>query len=262
MKLRRLFADIENSPNIGLFWKSGFKLTIGPENIVKERAVICIAYKWEGEDTVHTLQWDSRQNDKAMLRKFAKVCAKADEVVGHNGDRHDWAWVRTRSLFHGLPTFPDIKTVDTLKMAKLKFAFNSNRLDYIARLLGIGAKVSTGFDLWKEVFLDKCPKALAKMVAYCQNDVRLLEAVYHKLAPHFRAATNVAVVEGNPAWACPRCGSTNVKKSKTRVNPTGSLQHQMRCKDCGEYYTINNAEFKRYAKEKSAYAKAKDSRPN
>ncbi len=30
------------SPNIGMFWEAGYKLNIGTENIVKERAIICI----------------------------------------------------------------------------------------------------------------------------------------------------------------------------------------------------------------------------
>jgi hypothetical protein len=37
---KRLFFDIETSPNIGLFWSAGFKLNIAPENIIKERAII------------------------------------------------------------------------------------------------------------------------------------------------------------------------------------------------------------------------------
>ena len=61
---KRLFFDIETSPNIGMFWTAGYKLNISHDNIIKERAVICICYKWEDDKDVYYLQWDSKQNDK------------------------------------------------------------------------------------------------------------------------------------------------------------------------------------------------------
>ena len=69
-KRRRLFFDIETSPNIGLFWEAGYKKNIDVSNIIQERAIICICYKWEEEKEVYSLQWDSKQNDKAMLQKY------------------------------------------------------------------------------------------------------------------------------------------------------------------------------------------------
>ena len=63
-KRRRLYFDIEVSANVGLFWQSGYKLQIGTENIIKERAVICICYKWEDDEDVYYLQWDKKQCDK------------------------------------------------------------------------------------------------------------------------------------------------------------------------------------------------------
>ena len=36
-KARVLIYDIETSPNIGWFWRAGYKLNIQPENIIKER---------------------------------------------------------------------------------------------------------------------------------------------------------------------------------------------------------------------------------
>jgi hypothetical protein len=34
-KRRRLFFDIEVSFNLGMFWTSGYKVSLGPENIIK-----------------------------------------------------------------------------------------------------------------------------------------------------------------------------------------------------------------------------------
>ncbi len=79
---KRLYFDIEVSPNIGMFWEAGYKLNIGTENIVKERAIICICYKWEGEKKVHSLRWDKNQCDKTLLKDFIKVANDAHELVG------------------------------------------------------------------------------------------------------------------------------------------------------------------------------------
>ena len=85
MPRKRLFFDIETSPNIGMFWSAGFKQRIDYDNIIKERAIICICYKWEGENEVSFLTWDKRQSDKKMLDNFIKVANEADELIGHNG---------------------------------------------------------------------------------------------------------------------------------------------------------------------------------
>jgi hypothetical protein len=39
---------------------------------------------------------------------------------------------------------PSPKTIDTLKWARKYFNFNSNKLDYIAKYLGVGQKMDTG----------------------------------------------------------------------------------------------------------------------
>jgi predicted RNA-binding Zn-ribbon protein involved in translation (DUF1610 family)/predicted PolB exonuclease-like 3'-5' exonuclease len=248
--VRRLFWDIETSPNVVLTWRTGYKINIDHENILKERAIICVCYKWEGEKQVHSLTWDASQDDKAMLQAFLEVANSADEMVAHNGDRFDIAWFRTRCLFHGLQPLPDYKTVDTLAWARRLFYFNSNRLDYIARFLGLGGKLKTSFGLWKDIVLRKDAPALQKMVTYCKRDVALLEQVWKRLRSYSRPKTHAAVLSSGAVWACPHCGSTNVRKTKTRVTASGAVQHQMRCSDCGSYYTISDRAHKQYLKRK------------
>lgn len=234
-KIKRLFFDIETSPNIGLFWTAGYKLNIGHDNIIKERAIICICYKWAGEKEVHSLTWDAKQNDKSLLEKFIKIANEADELVGHNGDKYDLPWVRTRCLYHGLSLFPSYTTIDTLKYARSKFKFNSNKLDYIAQFLGLGAKISTGFNLWKDIVLNKDKKAMDQMVEYCKGDVILLEKVYNKLAPHFPEKTHASEDKTD----CPTCGSNKWTFTKRRMSALGTTRVQMQCKKCGRYHTVS-----------------------
>jgi transposase-like protein len=243
--LKRLFFDIEVSPNVVTCWRVGYKLNISPENIIKERSVISIAWKWQGESEVHALTWDKNQGDKKMLQNFLPILNEADEIVYHNGDRFDLPWLLTRFIFHKIPAFPSYKGVDTLKMAK-KFYFNSNKLDYVARFLGLGGKMETTYGLWDRVFLKKDPEALKEMVSYNKKDVILLEQVYDRLSVYCAQKTHAGVLSGGDKWQCPHCGSTNVKKSKTKVTAAGTVQHQMVCKDCGKYYTISDSSFRKY----------------
>ena len=236
-KRKRLYFDIETSPNIGFFWTAGFKLNISTESIIKERAIICICYKWEEDKVTHSLNWDSKQNDKKMLQEFIKVANEADELVGHNGDKFDLSWVRTRCLFHRLEMFPTYITIDTLKVARSKFKFNSNKLNYIAQYLGIGEKIHTEYNLWKDIVLNKDKVAMDKMIKYCKMDVILLEKVHKELSLHIPAKTHYGVIFGGDRGSCPECGSDDIVRNNKRVTASGLVKVQMRCKTCGKMHT-------------------------
>lgn len=238
-KRRRLFFDIETSPNIGLFWEAGYKKNITTDNIIRERAIICICYKWEDEKEVYALQWDAKQNDKRMLEQFVKVANTANELVGHNGDKFDLAWIRTRCLFHGIDMFPNYQTIDTLKVARSKFRFQSNRLNYIAEFLGLGGKIKTEFNLWKDILLNKDKVAMEKMIKYCKKDVSLLEEVYKLLGSHIAVKTHYGVVFGQDRGSCPECGagSEDLIKNNTVVTATGLTRIQYKCKVCNKFHS-------------------------
>jgi predicted PolB exonuclease-like 3'-5' exonuclease len=236
IKRKRLFFDLESSPNIGFFWKSGFKLNIGTENIIKERAIICICYKWEGEKQVHSLNWDSKQCDKAMLQKFIKVANQAAELVAHNGDRYDLTWIRTRCLYHGIDMFPNYTTIDTLKISRSKFNFNSNKLDYIAKFLGVGQKIKTEFSMWRDIVLDNDKVAMSKMIKYCKMDVIVLERVFKALNAHILPKTNYAMIGSNERGNCPECGSKQIIVRAHRYTAIGGKRIQYQCRDCHKYH--------------------------
>lgn len=245
-KIRRLFWDIETSPNVAFVWKTGFKLNVGHQSIIQERKIICIGYKWEDDKKATVLQWDENKDDKKMLEQFLEIANQADELVAHHGDGFDMPWFRTRCLFHGLQPMPDYKLVDTCKWAKSQFYFNSDSLSYIANFLGLGSKLKTGFDLWKDITLDNCPIAMLKMVTYCAQDVILLQEVWSKLKFFVAPVTHAGVKSGKAKCTCAHCGSTEIIKSKTIVTAAGTVKHQMRCKSCNGYSTINDSTYRLY----------------
>jgi hypothetical protein len=220
-----------------------------------ESAIICICWKWEGEKKVYSLQWD-KGNDKEMVRNFLEVANEADEMVAHNGDQFDLKWFNTRCALYGF-NFPEAKTVDTLVIARRRFNFNSNRLDYIAKFLLGEGKIKTEFDLWKDICLDNSPRAMDKMIKYCKNDVRVLQRVWEILQRFHKSKTHVGVLEGKPKWTCPHDGSYNVHTRRAKVTAMGTRQFQMQCKDCGKYYTVSGKSHSKYLEAKQLEANMK-----
>lgn len=186
---------------------------------------------------MHSLTWDAKQSDKKMLQDFIKVANEADEMIGHNGDKFDMTWIRTRCLFHRIPMLPAYTTIDTLKISRSKFRFNSNRLNYIADFLGMGQKHKVEFGLWKDILLRSDPAAMAKMVRYCKKDVVLLEKVFTELSKHTESKTHFGVVNGQNRGSCPNCGSHKLFKKCIRVLASGLKRMVMQCDDCKRFCT-------------------------
>lgn len=241
-KPRRLFVDIETSPNVVYSWRVGYKIAITYENIVVERAIICIAYKWQG-DKIECLTW-RKGDDAAMLRHFIPILESADEVVAHWGDKFDMPWLRARAAFHGIPVSPYIKTVDTCAQSKRLFYFNTPKLDYLGQFLGLGKKIDTDFTLWKDVVAGDA-KALARMVRYCRHDVRLLERVYLRLESYNKPKTHQGVVRGGICADCPQCGSPATIRIGQQVSGLGVIKPRMRCKSCQRDFLVSRLELER-----------------
>ena len=246
IKPKRLFYDIETSYNIVKSWRVGYNLSLQPEDIIKERAIITIAYKWEGEDDVVVLTWN-KGDDKKIIEEFVKVMSEADEMVGHNLDRYDTKFIMGRALKHGIPALPKYQSTDTLKLAKKHFMLNSNKLDYIAQYLGLGHKVRhRGMSMWDDIILNNCPKALEEMIEYNIHDVVLTEQVYKKLSEYSLPKVNHASKQTGDKHTCPQCGSTDATLQKTYVAPSGTKTRLMSCNSCSTNFTINNTNYEKH----------------
>jgi uncharacterized protein YprB with RNaseH-like and TPR domain len=240
---KRLFFDIETSPNIGFFWQCGYKVNIGHHNIIRERAIICVSYKWENESKVHHLHWN-QGNDKQLLIDFIKILNQSSEAIAHNGDNFDVAWLRGRALYHQIPFPSHLKTLDTYLKTKNLFRLNSHKLDYLAKFLKVGGKIEDGgFQNWVDVVLYNSSEALQTMLTYCDNDVVILEDVYHKIKNYIKPNIHKGVAEGKPKWSCPLTGSKNVSLFKNEITASGNLQRLMTCHDNDYVYKISNSDY-------------------
>ena len=239
---KRLFYDIEVSPGTYWAWRPGYNITLSYKNQLKEAAIICVSWKWEGKKKVHHLVWDKNQNDAELVRKFIVVLNEADEICGHNSDSFDLRWIRTRAIKHGILMSPDFVAYDTWKEAKKLFRFDSSSLDYISKYLGVKEKKETGGSgLWTEVVFEKDKKALIKMVAYCDGDVISQSEVFEKMKPYIKNKSHF----GDTTRSCPECGSNKVHINKRRITAAGHKKVTFQCQACGKHHQMAESRFEK-----------------
>lgn len=231
MKPRVLLFDIETAPNLAYVWGKYEQDVIAFKS---EWYILSVAYKWLGESKVNCITIQGKKgNDKALVTKLRELFHKADVIIAHNGDAFDIKKARARFIFHGLKPPSQFATIDTYKVAKRYFNFNSNKLNDLAVYLNAGEKVKhTGFDLWLGCMQDKA-KSWSLLKKYNIQDVRLLEKVYNLLLPWMDKHPHMALLQDRKG--CPKCGSDQVVKDGVRAN-SASLQQQWNCKACGGYY--------------------------
>lgn len=230
-KQKILLLDIETSPNLAYVWEKYEQDVLSFE---KEREIISFAFKWLGEKSVKSFCLaDSSKIE--LTKKLHKLFDEADIIVAHNGDEFDIKMANSSFVFHGLKPPSQYKTIDTLKIARSKFRFNSNKLDDLGKYLGFGEKIETGgFKLWL-----KCLRgdrgAWKKMKRYNKHDVVLLEKVYRILRPW---ATNLPNINKERGMVCPVCGSTNVQKRGFIITILFRKQ-RFNCRTCGHWSSSN-----------------------
>jgi len=238
-KPRILYWDIETSQNLVAVFQLAHNDWIDPSAIVRERYVICASWLWAGERKVHSVSvLDSPKayaknpfSDRYVLKTLHQVLSGADVLISHNGDKFDKKYVDTRMLVQDFPKLPPILSIDTYKIAKANLLLNSNKLDYIGKLLNVGRKKPTTTGLWLRI-LQGDKKAIHEMVAYNKQDVLLLERVYLKLQPFAKDHVNRQLYGGT---GCPRCGSAQVQARGTHKALTRTYQ-RWHCQGCGGWH--------------------------
>lgn len=236
---RVLLVDIETSPNLGYVWGKWEQDVI---DFHQEWFMLCFAYKWLGEKRTRSVALPDfngykkdKMNDKKLLFCLRAILDKADFVIAHNGDKFDFTKINTRLVFHGFTPPAPFQTVDTCKVARAKFGFNSNKLDDIGRYLNLGRKIHhIGFPMWLGCMSGD--EASWKMMRkYNEKDVDLLELVYMKLRPWMTNHPNFNVITGE-LDACPRCRFPKLMKRGFSITKTGVKQRYQCCDPkCGAY---------------------------
>lgn len=184
-KTKILLFDIEVSPITSYTW------SLWETNVIevkKDWYMLSFAYKWLGESKVivkalpmYSDYLKDKENDKALCQDLWEVLDQADIVIAQNGDAFDIKKANARFIVHGFKPTSPYKTIDTLKVAKKYFKFDSNKLGELGRYLGVGNKAETGgFSTWLGC-MNGDMDMWTKMIRYNRQDVILLEKVYLRL---------------------------------------------------------------------------------
>jgi uncharacterized protein YprB with RNaseH-like and TPR domain len=208
--------------------------------LLHESFLFCWAAKWGDEKRVRTgkLTPDEvdNQDDSRIAGDLADLVRDADIVVAHNADRFDVPRLNTRLLLHELEPLGPVQSIDTLKLAKKSFGLTHNRLDHLARILGLGSKLKTEFELWEQVY-NGDEVALQRMLRYCKHDVVLLEQVYEKMRPYVKGLGRLVDAAGE---VCPSCGSDHFqRRGYQRTNASTFTRFQ--CQSCSRYFRSRKA---------------------
>lgn len=243
MKNKILLFDIETSPTLGFIWQMWEANVL---KVVRPWNILCFSYKWFGEKKTHVVSLPqfkgyrkNPHNDRELVKRLWKLFDEADVIIAHNGDKFDIKKSYAKFIEHDLKPPAPYRTVDTLKVARRYFKFDSNKLDSLGEFLHLGRKVHTGgFELW-----DRCmngdPKAWRLMEKYNIGDVKLLEKVYLKLRPYIQNHPNYNVFN-DTNHACPNCGSKSIQRRGYSYSRTTKYQ-RWQCQNCHSWHqsTLN-----------------------
>jgi DNA polymerase III epsilon subunit-like protein len=157
---------------------------ISIDQIIKSTEMLCFGARWLGTKKVifKSVHHDGK---KEMLKELHALMDEADLLVGWNSAAFDHKHINREFIENGITPPSPTKDLDLMTVTKANFLFPSNKLDYVAQKLGVGAKVKhSGFKLWLRC-MDGDAKAWAEMKKYQVQDVNLLVDLYDLLLPWF-----------------------------------------------------------------------------
>jgi hypothetical protein len=202
--------------------------------------VLCFSYKWLDEKAVHVCALPDypsyKKNpkcDRALMGDLWELLDAADLVVAHNGDRFDIRRSNARFVTHRFIPPDPYKTIDTLKIARKHFKFDSNRLDALGHYLKVGRKCPTmGKDTWIGC-MNGNRMHWSILKKYAAQDTLLLERVYLKLRPWTVTHPNLSFYTNR--CECPVCQSARViAKGRSYLN--SGWKQRYRCNSCGHRF--------------------------
>lgn len=231
-----LLFDLETSPIVARVW-SLWQNGINIDDIIEDWTLLSFSAKWLFNETVisHVLTEKEllERDDSRIVKELWKLMDEADILIAHNAQRFDVRKANSKFLKYELNLPSPFQVIDTLQHVKKRINLTSNKLDYIARYLGIEGKMITPSGMWRKV-MEGDYSMLLEMQKYCDQDVLCLEQVYLKLRPYIQPHPNVGLHIVDNVHSCPSCGSHDLNWDSGKVYTTNANQyHAFRCNSCG-----------------------------
>ncbi len=232
--MRTLLLDIETAPHLATVWGL-WQQNVGITQVLESGYTLCWSAKWHGDREV---LFDSVQKSGArrMVKRIHRLLNDADEVVHYNGLKFDIPTLNREFLLHDLAPPSPARQVDMLRTVRSRFRMASNKLDFVARELGIGSKTHhKGHELWLGC-MNGDAASWRTMERYNRNDVVLLEKLYDRLIAWRKPGVNRSVEAGH--LCCPNCGSQKGQHRGVAYTAAGSYP-RIQCTGCGTWYRGN-----------------------
>ena len=230
-----LLIDIETAPILSYVWGL-FDQTVGLSQIKSDWHILSWSEKWLGDSPSKIIYKDQRnaknvEDDSEMLKGIWNLLDEADVVVGQNVKKFDIKKLNARFVLNGFKPPSSFKIIDTYQIAKAKFGFTSNKLEYMTELLCKKYKKSknSGFSLWTGCLAGDL-KSWREMEYYNKMDVLSLEELYIKIRP-WDSSFNPNLYTDNIELTC-NCGSTKYAKNGFAYTSVGKFQRHS-CSSCG-----------------------------
>lgn len=235
-----LILDIETLPMEVYAW-SMWNQNFGLEQVKQFTTILSWSAKWMGAPEESVMYQDVRneknvRNDKSILDELRSLLEEADCVITQNGVKFDIPKINSRLAIHKFKPYTKPKQIDTLKIAKSVFGFDSNKLEHLTDLFCVKYKKSKhkkfpGFSLWRAC-LEGNKEAFKEMEEYNKIDVLSLEELYVDHLMPWDDTVNFAAWSDDYTFRC-NCGSDKFTQVKHKITKKSKFA-RYKCDVCGK----------------------------
>lgn len=214
-----------------------YKQNIGISQIIEPVRVICFAAKWVGDKNImFHAEWQNSHED--MISAAYELINEADFVVGWNSKSFDMRHLKAEFLKYGYKPPAPYRDIDLMLIARKNFRLMSNKLNWYAQQLGVGAKVENGgYALWSALSRPSSDKELVKarklMEKYNRGDVEITEKLFEKMRPWIDGV-NVGLYVDSDKPVCVNCGSEHLQRRGWAYTTAGRYR-RYECQGCGRW---------------------------
>lgn len=237
-----LILDIETLPMEAYVWGM-WNQNPSLDMIKQHTTILSWSAKWMGAPENTVMYQDVRneknvRNDKEILETLRSLLEEADCVITQNGVKFDLPKINYRLAVHKFKPYTKPKDIDTLKIAKSVFGFDSNKLEHMTEMFCTKYKKSKhkkfpGFALWKGC-LEGNIEAFEEMEEYNKIDVLSLEELYVDHLLPWDDTVNFAAWSDEYKFRC-NCGNDEFVQVKDKVTKKSKFS-QHACTNCGKIH--------------------------